>query len=339
MSLAQITKETRIILKVGGAAALVVFILFLIFQGGTFIQRVFFPAPPAPPEEKFGKLPILEFPVQNSSIPKFRINTISGVLPSFPTQIKVYQLVEAKPNITALQSARQKAASLGYTQNEQQITPTEYRWTNASQNSFLLYNIISLNFSVDSDFLTRGNFVSGGISNNSNLTKTITEFINALGSDSSDIDPSKYSYSYYISSNGKLEEVASQSNATFVRVFLNQNQVDNLEIYYPTSNPSLLHFTVGNDGSLTVVEANYTHYTPELSNSSTYPIKSSDQAYENLKNGKGYSVNLTTDSIIDITEVSLGYYLDNKPDRKYITPIYIFSGKNDFLAYVNALID
>lgn len=337
MTLAQITKETRIILKVGGAAAVIVILLFLFFQGGSFIQRTFFPAPPPPPEEKFGELPSIKFPVQTSPIPEFRVNTVSGVLPSFPGQIKVYKLLENSPNITALPSARQKAASLGYTQSEQQVTPNTYRWSNTSQNSFLLYNIISLNFSVDSDYLTRGDFVSGGVSNAENATKAVTDFIETLGANSSDIDISKTSYSYFVTSNNKLAEVPTQTSATFARVFLVQNPVDNLNIYYPTVDPSILQFTVGNNGSLTLVEANYNHFAPDLSSPSTYPIKSVESAFEDLKNGKGFIVNSGNTQIVDITDVSLGYYLNNDPDQKYLTPVFVFAGKDNFLSYVSAV--
>src|SRR3989338_7471079 len=136
-SLAQVTKETRLILKIGSSVAILVFIIFLIFKGGSFIRDTFFPAPPAPPEEKFGALPVMSFPqdAATQAVPEFRVNTISGNLPTFSTTIKVYELKQIESSITALQSARNRAAVLGYTQNQQIITPTIYKWSEASSNN------------------------------------------------------------------------------------------------------------------------------------------------------------------------------------------------------------
>lgn len=337
MTLAQITRESRVILKVGGSAAVVVILLFLIFQAGSFIQKTFFPAPPAAPEEKFGKLSDITFPDQTTSIPEFKINTVSGVLPHFPSQIKVYKLFKNPPTITALPAAKQRAAKLGYTQNEYRVTPDTYRWSNTFQNSFLLYNIISLNFSVDSDYLTRGDFVSGGVTNTQDITRTIREFVETLDANTTDIDFSKSNYQYYVSSNNVLTQVSTDSNATFARVYLQQNSVDNLNIYYPTTDPTLLYFTIGNNSSYNLVEASYNHFAPDLSQSSTYSIKSVDMALEDLKNGKGYILNSADTQVVEITEVSLGYYLGSDLSQDYLMPIFVFSGKDNFRSYVSAI--
>lgn len=337
MTLAKLTAETRIFLKIGGAGVVLIFLLFLIFQGASVVQKTFFPAPPAPPEEKFGKLSKVNFPEQDILVPEFRVNTVAGVLPSFPNQIRVYELVKNAPDITALSSARQKAASLGFTQNEKQVNVNTYRWSNTSQNSFLLYNINSFNFSVDSDYLERGDFISGVITENEDITRLVSEFVQTLSANTSDIDFNKSSYSYFISSNNELREVPTLTNATFAKIFLYQNPIDNLSIYYPTTEPSLLYFTVGNNNSLTVVEAAYDHFVANPSSSSTYAIKSTSEAFEDLKNGKGYILNQAESGAIDITDVVLGYYLSRDPEQRYLLPIFVFSGKDNFKAYVSAL--
>lgn len=337
-TLANVTKETRLIIKFGGAALALLVFLILIFNGGVFLKNTFFPTPAAAPTERFGKLPAITFPQQAGNTPQFRVNTISGSLPAFPSTINVYQLIKLQPNITSLQTARGRAKSVGYTQNQRTISTEEYTWTQATANNTLDYNIISLNFSVSSDYLT--NPPQGGITSDKNsLTGTVGGFIGALGSNQSDVTLGNSILSFYLISNGNLIETPDSSNANVARVYLIQNPVNQLPIYYPTANLSLLYFTLTGANTPTVVDASYIHLAPSLTSFSTYPVKTADAAYNDLSSGKGFIVNPTSDTTVDITDVSLGYYLGNQEDQTYLMPIVIFNGKNNFRAYVNALAD
>lgn len=336
MSLAQVTKETRLILKIGGAFIVLLIVLFLVFKGGNFFLTTFFPKPPAPPQEKFGKLAPISFPESTNSVPKFNINTVSGTLPVFPTTINVYKLKEYVPTITALQSAKIKAGSLGYTQNQQAVSTTEYRWTKPDSQNSLLYNIINFNFSVESDFLTDPNLTVGDLSR-SKIVDSAASFIDALGTDKVDIDLSKSVVTYYIISNGQLSEVRDASSGSVARVYLIQNPVDTLPIYYPTTDPSLLYLTLSGSGPSNVVSASYNHFAPDVNQSSTYPLLTAAQALSALKDGKGYIVKPTTAGTVDITDVQLGYYLNGSANQKYLMPIVVFFGANNFEAYVNAI--
>jgi hypothetical protein len=337
MSLAQITREARFSLKIGGIIIGAVILIFLLFQGGLYIKKSLFPEAPAPAEEKFGVLPAPSFPESTNSLPEFKLNTISGRFPSFPSTILVYKLQERSPKISDFQSARNRAASLGYTQNQQTITQSIYKWSRSNMNNVLFYDITSLNFSVESDYLTDPNLVPSSLSNTEGVTETVLSFINTLGADTSDIDMSKSPIFYYNISNGQLVEAESVINATVARVFLVQNNVNELPIYYPTSNPSTLFITTISDNTSGVVHANYNHFYPDLNDSSTYKLRSAEEAFEDLKKGKGYIVRPTTQSTIDITDISLGYYLSTESSQKYLMPIIVFTGANNFQAYVNAL--
>ncbi len=337
MSLVQITKESRIVLKVGAALAAVIFIIFLLFKGGIFVRDTFFPAPPPPPDEKFGKLPPITFPQQSGeTLPEFRINTVSGVLPSFPSSFRVYKLKENTGGITSLQTAKTRMVSLGYDQNPQALSPSLYRWTKSSQGSLLTYDIISLNFTLNSNYLNSNPQL--GSSDKEAISRTVTGFIDSLGSDKSDLDTKNAPYLYYTVSNGQLSEVSPES-ASVVKIYLPQNPVDKYNIYYPTNKPSLLYFVIVSPKDPVVAEASYNHFAPDLNTFSYYPLKSANAAYDDLKNGKGAIINSTTDSIVDITDVALGYYLGNESSKKYLMPIIIFMGRNNFKAYVSAVSD
>lgn len=336
MSLVQVTRETRLILKFGGAAIAALFLMFLLFKGGSFIQQAFFPTPPPPPEEKFGKLPAISFPAQAGSFPEFRINTISGALPVFPPTIRVYKFLQLDTNITALQTAKGRAAILGYTQNQQSVTASQYRWTKNLQNNALLYDIVSLNFSVASDYLLNS-APGGNITDKEAVKNAISDFINTLGGNKTDIDLENGVFNYYISADGRLTDVTDPNSASFVRVYLPQKKVDQMNIYYAAPNPSSLYFTLAGPNTSDVVDASYNHFTPDLNTYSTYPIKTADKAFQDLQNGKGFIVSPTAQSTVDITDVALGYYIGNEQNQAYLIPIVIFSGKNNFRAYVSAI--
>lgn len=336
MSLAQVTKETRILLKIAAVASVLAVIIFLIFKGGVIVKTMFFPSPVAPPEQKFGKLPEITFPKSNEAVPEFSINTVSGTLPGFPDRLKVYQLKKNPVNITALSNAKNRASGAGYSNYLQSLTSTVHKWSKPGRNNILTYDIVSFNFSVESDFATSPSF-SSTISPGLDYLKPATDLIDMLGADKSDIDIGKAKTAYYNIVNTNLTP-ADPTNAQVVRFDFFQNPVDKMTIYYPVYNASPLYMIVANASTgLEVVSGQFHHFTPDATSSSTYPLKSSVTAYEDLKNGKGFIVSPAPGSSVEITGVDLGYYLGTDDNQEYLLPIVVFTGKNNFLAYVDAI--
>jgi len=71
--LSEATRLTRQIIKFGSIALGTVFLVFLMYNIIVFAKDTFFPSPPVPPEEKFGKLPQIEFPQESLEI-NYKIN-------------------------------------------------------------------------------------------------------------------------------------------------------------------------------------------------------------------------------------------------------------------------
>lgn len=338
-TLAQVTKETRIFLKIGAAAAILALVVFFIFKGGGIIKNMFFPTPIAPPDQKFGVMENIVFPKSLDELPIFSINTVSGTLPPFPDRIKVYSLKKNSVSITALNNAKSRLAGLNYTGNQQFISTSVYKWTQTGKNNVLTYNINSFNFSVESDFATNPLYISSRISSQSqdDVQKKVADFIDALGADRSDIDIKNAKITYLNIVNTNLTPTEA-TPAQIERLDIFQTPVDQLAIYYPLFEKSLLNFMVANNGiEYEVVAANYNHFSPDLTSFGTYPLKTSSQAYLDLQNGKGFIVSPTPGKDVEITDVSLGYYLNEDEEQKYLLPIVVFRGKNNFLAYVDAL--
>ncbi len=343
--LAEVTSEVRILLKLLAASFIVITILFLFFKGGTIAKNIFFPTPPAPPEEKFGKLPKIDFPTTKTDGFDYRINTLSGNLPStgasqgqIPDRIKVYKVKIGEPSLIALSTARTNLRNVGFSNNETKLSESTYQWNNDS-NETVQYNILNDNFRISSNFLTDSppTRLSGSATTKEGAYESAVNFLSAMNEDVSDLDRSNSMSKYLRITDGQLVLADSQNNAQFIRIDLAQKDIGGLKMYYPGFDESLMYFIYRNqDDSPKVEEAKFIHVSPDLNDSSTYPIKSPQDAFEDLKSGKAMVFNNNKNNVIDITDVSLGYYLgvENQP---YLLPIMVFSGK-DFKAYVNVLV-
>lgn len=338
MSLVEVTKDTRIFLKVAALLSVLGVIGFFLFKGGQFVKNVYFPDPPAPAEEKFGILPPVGFPLENNEGFEYRIETVTGFLPTFPTTLPVYKLKNSEPTITALPDAKVKAAALGYTDSEQALSTSEYKWSNPTLDTSLFYEIYNLNFSVTTTFANSANFLPIGGFDERELMSSAVAFITTLGGNTEDIDTEKTKVSYFIPSPSGLVPTTNIDTAPLAKLELFQKNVNDLSIYYPSETGSTLYFTLALlERDPSVVEASYHHFTPNLSEGSTYYIKTAQEAYDELIAGGGYVVRPTENKSVGITEVVLGYYLNNTENQEYLLPIVVFKGLENFEAYVPAI--
>jgi hypothetical protein len=90
-------------------------------------------------------------------------------------------------------------------------------------------------------------------------------------------------------------------------------------------------------GGKQILAAEYHYYPVEETKSGTYPTKTADTAWEELKDGKGYVVNLGDNSEkVAIRKVYLAYY-DAGQYVSHYQPVVVFEGDNNFFAYVPAV--
>lgn len=254
----------------------------------------------------------------------------------------------------------------------------EWNETSADQNGFqnaLTYNIVTQNFSMTSNYLTQLSVQQAQYIQTLNyptdVIPTVQSFLTSLNSFPSDIDltltqspPSGDNYTttpqLFSVTNGQLTPTSALSNAQVIRVDLYQNAIDytitaaesqnvsqfenfpmQLPIVYPHPPYSTMNFLVASgQGSADVVSANFYHQTINLqSNKAVYPIKTPQQAFDDLKNGQAYIAAYSgTGNQISITNVFLAYYLGST-QQNYLMPVVVFEGQNGFFAYVSAVAD
>lgn len=342
--LAVITSEVRIVLKILGIAAAIVLIVFLILKGGQIFKNLFFPTPLAAPEEKFGALPPISFPSQNPENIVYRINTLTGKLPTagsapgqIPDRMKVFPVMRAEPSLVALVTIQNRLKNIGYNQKETKVSESIYQWTN-TKGSIIQYNLITNNLKVSSNFLSLPppSKLARDTSTGAGAYQEATNFLTSVGGNISDLDPELARTSYLKIQNGALIAATSQNDAQFIRIDLFQKALDNKKVYYPGLVQSPMYFIFKDEGGFpTIADAAFEHFTAGLEESSDYPVKSAEAAYEDLARGNAFIFNPNRQSTVDITDVSLGYYVEEH-DPQYFVPIFVFSG-NAFTAYVPAV--
>ena len=85
-----------------------------------------------------------------------------------------------------------------------------------------------------------------------------------------------------------------------------------------------------------VIQAEYTYWPLDTRSFAAYHLKTSEQAYQELQNGKAYFAQFPQNQTqITITNIFLAYF-DGKSPQLYMQPVFVFEGEN-FLAYVPAI--
>lgn len=342
LSLSQVTFETRTILKWGAISLGFLLLIFLIFKIGGTIKEAIFPTPPPPPKVEFGKLEAPNFPKTADKKLSFSLDTATGNLPNFPTQIKVYKIKKNEPNLLALARAQDKVGRLGFEVRPASLSESIYQWIDDDVlGRILTMNIFSSNFNMFSSFLSDPSaetFNTQGFERGKSVAQ---DFLSSLELFPLDFDTAKTKVNLFSIKNYSLIPATSISSTQAVQVSFFQKKIDNRSIYYPRISTSPINVLLGVvNGELEVVEANSSYQTPG-GEFSTYPIKSSKESFEELKNGKAYIAyigSFTKNDKVSIKNISLGYYIGER-EQTYLLPIIIFEGNDGFYAYVWAVTD
>ncbi len=338
-SLVLITREGRLLLKVGGIIFGILFVLFLFVQGGTMIRDAMFPKPPPAPEQAFGELPHPKFPEQSPEILEYKLNTVDGLLPVLAkdNRVNIYKIKQNKPNLLALQDAKNTLDSGNFVENQLKLSDTLYRFTQSRTGVIIEYDIVSKNFSLTSNYFGNPSLVATNLlPSEESILSDIESFLHTIDANIENIDFEKSKVEYLEEQNGVLVTAQNLGTARYARVTLLQKPIDEYGIVFGGPNGSILNFLVSYpSSSLQVLEGIFFNPEADLEEKSDYWIKNTTQAFEDLKAGKAYLINPNKLTSIDITTVELKYYL-TKDTTDFLLPIYVFSG-NNFTAYVDAL--
>ena len=108
----------------------VIIILILLISLGRVLKNTIFPPKPLPATVAFGKLPKPDLTegIKPSAGITYKIETISGQLPTLPNTAKVFAIVANESSFGALEKTKTIVSKLGFTQEPQQISGNIYKF-------------------------------------------------------------------------------------------------------------------------------------------------------------------------------------------------------------------
>ncbi len=260
----------------------------------------------------------------------------------------------------------------GNTLPEKKLDATNYQWLeNKGLQRRFVVNTLTFDFILESNYLSSLTVLNaqGKLTQNDAMNST-NDFVATLAVMPDDVSLDKTTTpiqesTYYTNpqsftiENGALVPTSSFLQTQVYRINLYQKDLTYdlnsgipaitggfkktpmvMPILYPYPPYSTMSFWVAT-GQLgpQVVAARFIHQSvntaPETE--ATYPIKTPQEAFEELKNGKAYIAAYNgTNTEIAITNVYLTYYLGENL-QEYLMPLIVFQGDNGFFAYVSAV--
>jgi len=340
------TKLTRVAMITRTAIRFSWILVLLIIFGRAFIgiggqvYRSLRPDPTPKPTVAFGKLPSLPFPAVEG-LPQFeyKLDTVDSELPKFPDQGKVFFMPKSTITLYSLERSRITANLLGFNTDPFRVSQTVYRFSHPSLPSQLEINIATKIFSISYD-------LEGFLSPLENRppapevaiprAKAILASANVLADDISRGDAT---HELLRVEEKNLIPVVSLSEANLIKVNLFREPYDSLPSLTPFPNQANVWLILSGSGGRDQVLAGENLYFPvDKEKFATYSLKSSANAFEELKNNQAYiaSIGQNLEGSVSIRKVYLAYYDAGFPTDFY-QPVIVFEGDKNFMAYVPAV--
>ncbi|MBN2015598.1 hypothetical protein JW766_02090 [Candidatus Dojkabacteria bacterium] len=350
-------------IAIGCIIVIVVVILFNIVSN--MLKK---PPPPYNPYPQFaarelGEIPNIEFmslELAEDSHSDFQIATTDDNLPKLPTLVKVYTTKTPRQSLSAHDDAVTIAKSLGFHTNPEAISPTELKWTQGTKTFIVnkLYHTATLGTVYDKD--SRALEPHEILPDPGIYINSARSYLKGAGLFPEDYEGGKSVATYLkLNSNFEFELSKSAQDTNFVRVDFfkkveslgvtipkditekQKEEIENMRLFTDlfTDNPNegLIHIIIGGTGGLPdVYELQYIDW--EFEKSSTYDLITVADAWEEVRNNKGYLMSLyrTTHHPFSpytpikvnsflLTNVETVYYSSHEY-LQYIQPIYKFTG-------------
>lgn len=280
------------------------------------------------PDTKFGILPLPNFPKISVSSSNFSytLDTATGSLPklgqdpNFGKLIKVYFIIKPLASLLSPEKSQNLADKFGISTSPQVLSETNYRFKDKEK---------TLNVDLDSGNFT---YVNGATSSaveklddDNKLIGDFENFLSTLGIFKTELKEGRF----------KVNIIKPETSTAQISIW--PKSLDKKSIFTPDFNKSLVNGLIYNSASNleNYLSLNFTFWPIDESIFATYPTKSPDEAFNDLKGGKGIVIIEPAKPQVSITSVYLGYYLGENYSQ-YLQPIYIFEGPQ-FVAYVPAV--
>jgi len=301
------------------------------------------PPPPPPPTVSFDKLPPLQFPKEEQPTDlEFKLETPTGALPELGEQAKVYLSPYQRPNLLALERAKQEALQLGFSEEPMAVSGKIYRWTKEEPLHFTLeMDIFSGAFTFSYSWQNdQSLLVNKSVPDKKQAIDKTKNFLRKIKRLENDLVEGRIETAYLKLSGAKLVPAPSLSEADFVKVEIFRKSIEDFPVLTADPKKGLVSALIsGASGAKQIIQVEFNYFPINYDSWATYPIKLSSRAWEELKNGQAFvtSWDKTGERIV-IRRISLGYY-DSWDPQQYLQPVFVFEGDNNFVALLPAVTD
>lgn len=281
------------------------------------------------PDVKFGQLPLPDFPQSTVSGSNFSysIDTSTGNLPKVGTDlgfekiVRIYFVTKTFATLLSGEKSKALAEKFDIKTSPQVLSEISYQFSENSK---------SLIVDLDSgNFIFKNNATISGKENLDDDNKLVADFernLQILGV-----------FQQYLGKGRNRVLHLREAESEIAQISLWPPPIDKKDIFTSQFDTSEIFAKVykSADDLKNYLLLNFTYYPIELSTYATYPLKSSEKAFEDLKLGKGVIIVEPNIPQVSITSIYLGYFLP-KNYNPYLQPIFVFEGPH-FVAYVSAI--
>lgn len=346
--LTKIAIATRKIIKYLFLGILLIIFGRALIKTGFNIYKHYYPDPPPAPTVAFGKLPAIAFPTNDRVVPNLILQTPSGDLPNFPDQLYVYFMPNLSSNLFSLENSKRLASRLGFTIGPDKLSETLFLFKHEKAPAELKLDIVTGAFSISYDLSKDPSPLEARPFAPEVAISTARNFMSSGGVLPADLT-GPTTHEFLKQQEGQLINAISLSDANLVKVsfyrkgFLGNSfvnpKVDNIPSLTANQEDSNIWFIVsGQRQTEKQIVAGEFHYLPvDEEKASTYPIKTAQVAWEELKSGNAF-VSRNSDNPGDVTvrRIYLAYF-DPGVESEFLQPIIVFEGDGGFSAYVPAV--
>ena len=290
-----------------------------------------------PPTVRYGALPKIVFPEKQFEKKNFTFEFTNDKTPTFSDQSRVYILYRSTTKILALEEGKKIAKQFGFESEPVEVSEGIYEFKNEKTNKTLNINVLEGDFKLKYPYLQDQSILeTKNVPNKTKATEIASSFLQSGNKYTDDLKEGEKKISYWKITDGTLTSVLAQSEANVVKVdFYRKNLEDKWQITSPQAGEASVSVLIS--GSQ-IVEANFKYAGIDRESFSTYPIKTIEQAMNNLTAGNYWPSSDVNSKNVIIREVNLAYY-EPITMTQYVQPIYVFKGDNNFIAFVSAVAD
>lgn len=337
-SLTSIAYTARLSIKYGGIGLLLFAVLWTVSVAGIKAYKNAHPAYVAP-TVKYGVLPKIVFPDKQFQKKVFTKELPNDAFPKFSDQAKVYVVYRSDRSFLALEEDTKTAKQLGFPDTPTEIQPSVYEFKN-KDNQTLTMNVTDGSFKLSYPYQNDQMLLNPDrVPDKTEAIDAASSFLRTANKLSDDLENGEKVVTFWKISIDGLKAVQAQSEANAVRVDFFRKNVDT-DYKIVTAEPERASVSVLVSGSTVaskeIIEVTYKYAPVDRESFSTYPIKTVDQAWNELTAGNYWPASDVDSANEIIRKVSLAYF-EPVSLTNYMEPVYVFEGDGKFVGYVSAV--